>query len=258
MKVPGSPSSALTTRYHRFGRRLRDERPLPAGRESRPAQTAQVGLGNLIDHLFRGHRRENLPGRQVSVVRRVGFKPGSVGIAEARREHRSVRADVGVRFRGRFGVARFGERVGEEGSDGLTLEGPDKALVELGHGRHLAGAQAFDFRERDRQAGSRLARADLQTFLDLLHQIASAAQHARRTRANPELAPAHRLGMEHVVEGDRLAHVGDRHSKFAPDPGLGVRGDPALVFLDEPQQRQHGGLRVLVAPYNLVGFAFKV
>src|SRR5882672_5435880 len=76
-----------------FGRLLWDEGPLSTGRKPRTSQTAQLGFGNLIDHLFRSHRGENFPGREISAVRDVVFEPRSVRIFETRGKHRPVRAD---------------------------------------------------------------------------------------------------------------------------------------------------------------------
>ena len=47
LQVPGSDSSALTTRYFGLGLSLRDEAPLHAGREARAAAAAQAGV---LDH----------------------------------------------------------------------------------------------------------------------------------------------------------------------------------------------------------------
>src|SRR5215813_269002 len=42
------------------------------------------------------------------------------------------------------------------------------------------------------------------------------------------------------------------------NPSLCLRGDVALVLLDEPQERQHGCLWVFVAAQDLCSFPFEV
>ena len=63
MKAPGSPSSALQQTYFLYsgprglGRR---EGPLLAGGESSAAASAQAGLADGVDDLFRGHLGQHL------------------------------------------------------------------------------------------------------------------------------------------------------------------------------------------------------
>src|SRR5262249_5185880 len=129
-----------------FGRLLWDEGPLSTGWKPRAAQTAQLGSRNLVDHLFGRHGGDSFPCREISAVRDVVFEPRSTRILEARGKHRPVRADEGFRLRGRFRFPGFRESVLDDPVDSLALKGADEALVELGHGRHLASAQALDLR----------------------------------------------------------------------------------------------------------------
>ena len=76
LNVPGSPSSALTTRYFGFGLAFGNEGPLPPGRKPGAAQTAEVRARDLVDDLRRRHR-ERLPGRDVPATGDVGIQPGS-------------------------------------------------------------------------------------------------------------------------------------------------------------------------------------
>src|ERR1700693_2687070 len=57
-----------------FGRLLGDEGPLFTSQKPRPAQTAQVGFGNLVGHLLRSHGSESLSGREISAVSHVVFE----------------------------------------------------------------------------------------------------------------------------------------------------------------------------------------
>ncbi len=159
---------------------------------------------------------------------------------------------------GGFRGAGFRERVPDDRLEGPSLQGADEAFIELGHGRHLAGAQALDFLESDLLARGGLAGADLQALLHPLQDLSGAAQEAGQTGADPKLAPAHRLGVEHVVEGDRLPDVRACHAQGTSHPGLCLLGDVPQVLLDEPQERQHGCLRMLVTPEDPLGPAFEV
>ena len=79
LQVPGSDSSALTTRY---GLRvvLRDEAPLHAGREAGAAPAAQAGVLDLLDDGV-GLHAERLLQRAVAAADLVGReRPGAVGV----------------------------------------------------------------------------------------------------------------------------------------------------------------------------------
>ena len=71
MKAPGSPSSALQTRYFGEPVGLAAEAPLDPGQEARAAAPAQAGLADLVDDLLRGHLRQGLGRRRVAVARDV-------------------------------------------------------------------------------------------------------------------------------------------------------------------------------------------
>src|SRR5215469_18721958 len=71
-------------------RLLGDKGPLLPGGKSGSAQPAQIGFGNLVDHLLRRHRRERRPRSEISAGRDIAFEPSAVRIFEPRREHRSV------------------------------------------------------------------------------------------------------------------------------------------------------------------------
>src|SRR6266702_4277201 len=142
-------------------------------------------FGNLVDHLFRSHRGESFPGGEISAASEVVFEPRSAWIFEARGKHRPVRADEGFGLWRRFRFPGFHERVLDDPVDGLTLKRADEAFVELGHGRHLASAQALDLREGDFPTRRGLAWADLQVRLDPIQQIPGPAQNAWQTCADP-------------------------------------------------------------------------
>src|SRR5262249_8336250 len=71
-------------------RLLGDKGPFLPGWKSGSAQPTQIGLGNLVDHLLRRHRREGHSRGEISAARDVAFEPRAVRIFEPRREHRSV------------------------------------------------------------------------------------------------------------------------------------------------------------------------
>ena len=53
-------------------------------------------------------------------------------------------------------------------------------------------------------------------------------------------------------------HLGASHPENARHPELRVPSDVASMFLDEPQERKHGRLGVLVARHDFPGFAFEL
>ena len=229
-----------------LGRFLGNKGPLPAGWKPGPAQTTQVGSGNLVDHLCRGHGSERFPGREISVISDVVLEPGPVRIFEAGGKHRPAGPDERFRFRQRSGVFRNLERSPKNDVQGLPLERPQEGFVELGHGRHFAGAQTLDLGEGDLLARGGLAGANLQTFFDLIQHLPRTAQQAGQAGADPKLAPTHRLGVKHGVKGDRFAHLRTGHPQDVCHPCFRLLGDVTLMFLDQPQQRQHRCLRLLV------------
>src|SRR5262249_29710169 len=84
LKGPGLTLVRIDNEVLWFGRFLRNEGPLLTGGEPRPAQTAQLGFGNFVDDLCRGHGGESFSGLEISTISDVVFEPCSVWIAEAR------------------------------------------------------------------------------------------------------------------------------------------------------------------------------
>ena len=86
LQVPGSPSSALITRYcglRPAGGALRDEAPLHAGREARAAAAAQAGVLDQLDQLV-GVRGSACAQRRVALELLVGVDaPGARRAASA-------------------------------------------------------------------------------------------------------------------------------------------------------------------------------
>src|SRR5438477_11158367 len=97
------PGLALVRVDHQIlwlGRFSWDEGPFFSGGKASAAQTPQPGSGNLVDHLFRSHRGESFPRREISAVGDVVFEPRPAWISEAHGKNRPVRADEGFRLRG--------------------------------------------------------------------------------------------------------------------------------------------------------------
>src|SRR6266700_770197 len=47
--------------------------------------------------------------------------------------------------------------------------------------------------------------------------------------------------------------MGNRHTQKAPHPKLGFGGDITQILLDQPQERQRGRARLIIAPDDLLG-----
>ncbi len=238
---------------------LRDEGPLSRGRKSSPAQTAEVGPGDLVDDLRRRHREKRLPGRDVASSRDVGVPPRPVWILESGREHRSVSGHKRLRLEGlgrATGLARAPPAAWRPGFP-LRLKGPTNcssscAMGAISHAhRHSTSVSV------NSPPGGRLAWADVQAILELGEHILCSPQHAGQARADAKLAPARRFCAEHRVEGNHLPYVGDSHAHETSHPELSVRGDMAEVLLHQPQQGQHGRPRLVVALDDLPGLWFE-
>ena len=208
LKLPGSDSSALTTRYFGFGAaRLRwHERPLAAGREAGAAAAAQLRREQLLDQRLgrqRARLRERLRSRRSPRTRRA-----SSGRARrcrrgrsATRAHRSSSTIAGT-------------------SSGLTCV--PVAVVDRDDRRPAAAAEALDRAERDLAVARRLAGPAAELALERLDDLLRADERAREVRADLDEVLADGLEVEHVVERrDRLA-VGGRQRRARRRP----RGSP--------------------------------
>src|SRR5437773_10881481 len=80
-----------------------------------------------------------------------------------------------------------------------------------------------------------------------------AAQDAGQARADAKLVPARRFCAEHRVEGNHFPHMRNGRAEVAPHPEFSFRGNMAEVLLDQPQERQHGCARLVVALNNFPG-----
>src|SRR5918911_3418378 len=102
-----------------------------------------------------------------------------------------------------------------------------------------AAARALDRPQRDEAVVARLARPDAELLLEGLHHLLRAHQSARDVGADLDDVPAHRLQVEHVVEGrDRLA-VRGRETQSLPDLLERLRREPAAVpLLCDPERGQ--------------------
>src|SRR5712691_5198122 len=83
------------------------------------------------------------------------------------------------------------------------------------------------------------------------------SQYAGEARADAKLAPARRFCPEHRVEGNHLPHMGDSQAYEASHPEFSLRGDMTEVLLDQPQERQHGCPRLVIALDNFPGLWFE-
>src|SRR2546423_2034490 len=113
------------------------------------------------------------------------------------------------------------------------------AVVDDDHRAPPAAARALDRPQRDEAVLARLARPDAELLLERLHNLLRPDERARDVGADLDDVPAHRLQVEHVVEGrDRLA-VRGRQIQSLPDLLEGLGRKPAAVpLLRDPQRRQ--------------------
>src|SRR5919197_2830459 len=104
-----------------------------------------------------------------------------------------------------------------------------------------AAAGALDRPQRDGAVLGRLAGPDAELLLEGLDHLLRSDERARDVGADLDEVPAHRLQVEHVVEGrDRLA-VGGREAERLADLLEGLRRQPAAVpLLRDPQRREDG------------------
>src|SRR5947207_3014157 len=102
-----------------------------------------------------------------------------------------------------------------------------------------AAARALDRPQRDGAVLGRLARPHPELLLEGLHHLLRPDERARDVGADLDEVPAHRLQVEHVVEGrDRLA-VGGRELQSLADLLERLRRQPASVpLLRDPQRGQ--------------------
>ena len=120
------------------------------------------------------------------------------------------------------------------------LQRPVVALVDRGHRRDVAGAEALE-------AGDEDVLVALGGGAEGVEQLIAAAHPAADVGADLDFVAADRLGVEEVVEaGDRLeVGGGDPHHRGGlADP---LRGAPAVAPLHRPQRRQRGRFAVRVA-----------
>src|SRR5919204_4770692 len=113
------------------------------------------------------------------------------------------------------------------------------AVVDDDHRSPPAAAGALDRPQRHEAVLGRLAGPHAELLLEGLHHLLRPDERARDVGADLDEVPAHRLEMEHVVEGrDRLAVGGSEVERLA-DLLEGLRWEPAAVpLLRDPQRGQ--------------------
>ena len=123
------------------------------------------------------------------------------------------------------------------------LQRAEVALVDRGHRRDVAGAEALE-------AGDEEVLVARGGGLEGVEQLVAAAHPAADVGADRDLVGADRLGVQQVVEaGDRL-QVGGRdphHRGGLADP---LRRAPAVAPLHRPERRDRGRVAVRVARHQ--------
>ena len=113
-------------------------------------------------------------------------------------------------------------------------------LADLRHRRVGAGPETLDLFPRELAVGGDLVCLRRDLVLADRHQILGTADHAGRSAADLHMCHrAHRLQLEHEVEGRDLEHPDIGHVEHLGH-GLDRRtAEPALLLLRPPQQRDH-------------------
>ena len=123
------------------------------------------------------------------------------------------------------------------------LQRPEVALIDRGHRRDVAGAEAL-------KAGDEDVLLTLGRGAESVEQLVAAAHPAADVGADRDLVAADRLGVQEVVEaGDRLqVGRGDAHHRGGLANSLG--GAPAVAPLHRPERRDRGRFAVRVAAHQ--------
>ncbi len=253
LNVPGSPSSPFTTRYLGFGLFLgMNDHFLAVGNPAPPRprrferETSSMICSGVRESAFFAATYPPLATYASHHVPSAFLQP--------RRNHRTIGGDERLRLA--TGVARLARRsVAGRREGGLrdvrsasrriasrvpgSLRGPTNcssscAIGAISHAhRHSTSVTVSS------PPCGRFTRANPQSLFDADEHIVCPAQQARQARADAKLAPARRLRAEHRVEGNDLAHVGDRDAQMASDPELRLGRNMTELPLHQPQERQH-------------------
>ena len=248
LKVPGSDSSALQTRYLSIVPWGRKDAFLPIAKPAPPRprtsdawSSASTSSGSIFSALL-----EHLVAAGLLVdLERVEAGLVDVLVEELHSGISSVSAD------GR--IARFlsgsGGRPAIRSStivrQSVLGERTEVLAVDRRHRRDVAGAEALEAAHVEARVG---AGGVLHRLVDRVR----AAQRARDVRAHVDRVLALRDGHEHVVERRDGGQVGGRHAHHARGLLDRRRRAPAVVALDRVQRRDRGGVEVGVAPHGLL------
>ena len=232
LKVPGSDSSALQTRYLSMSPLGQERRPCaPPGSRRRRGRGAR-GV-ELVDDLL-GLHRQRLAQRLVAAAALVDLErrePGLVDVLNSIVGLRSLLASTGRRMRAAACPAR-GPAVRRAVLDDRAGVARPRAVrvlaVDRGHRRDVAGPEALERAHVD--VGSPGGRIE-----HLRVELVGAAQRARDVRAHVDVVAAD-LGssLEHVVEGRHRRQVGGRH----PHHGGDLRRSPRASTSRAPAGRR--------------------
>ena len=196
--------------------------------------------------------RRPLTCRLASARRRVGPRPApsgcggtsSAGVLDVRQrgQARDRHRRTGARSAGRACGRSPRSKASSSRLEALRRQILVGVLRDLDHRRVHAGAQALDLLPGERAVGGTVMRLVVDAVAADLDQLARPAQHAGRRAADLDMrVRADRLQVEHRVEGRDLEHADQRHVEHVRDALDGRLGDPALLLLRPPEQRDHRG-----------------
>ena len=144
-------------------------------------------------------------------------------------------------------------QVADEPVEALGCLRPDVAVVDLDARRAVAVGQALGLLEREHAVDRRAAGAHPERRLGVLQQLERAVEQAGDVGAERHDVGAHRLGVQHVVEGGGPLHLGRRHAAQLGDLGHGLGPQPAVLLLRQVAQRDEGRARLRVEVDELPG-----
>ena len=127
-------------------------------------------------------------------------------------------------------------QVDHELIEGLGRLPTHVAVVDLHARRAVAVGQALGLLQGEDAVGCRPAGPDAERGFGVLEQLGRAPEQAGDVGADRDHVGAHRLGVQHVVEGGRAPHLGRRHAAQVGDLAHGLGAQPAVLLLGQVAQ----------------------
>ena len=123
-----------------------------------------------------------------------------------------------------------------------------EVVVDLQHGREVAGRETLDFLDVHVVAAGVVA-------AQMVVKVGTAVHEARDVRAHRHNQPADGRELEHCVEGARAENERGRETEEVGDVLDAVGRDRPVAVLHHVEQREGGGLGVGIATRDLFGAA---